>query len=260
MRETWSLAATTRERAAMTGRPAPTVDSYRTRLGPLGVSTSRENVDMSDANGFLLADTAPPRPSAARSSAGTVASVAVQSTTMALEALADTLSTIESRKSDEDASPLLASVATPAVSDSFLPPAFCAMSAAISASVRPDPAPTAEPMASDESATAIASKRMPKRSSCSFLAPTIASSRAAPTPPDPKRTKGTERHSVPVVAAAVAMLARERVKPATTRRFGDSRPSMHRRNAPVSSSRACQAPTSCAEVSLPRAHEKSAAR
>ena len=56
MRVTASWALTTRASAAMTGRPAPTLDSYRTRAGDVGArQSSRKLRKLESANGFLLA-------------------------------------------------------------------------------------------------------------------------------------------------------------------------------------------------------------
>mmetsp|Transcript_14269 Transcript_14269/g.36981 ORF Transcript_14269/g.36981 Transcript_14269/m.36981 type:complete len:246 (-) Transcript_14269:112-849(-) len=80
-RETGSCAALSRCSAAITGSPAPTVDSWRTRcMWRAGVPTRASYVACVPEKGFLFAHTTRLPLSRARLSAGTVSSVAVQST------------------------------------------------------------------------------------------------------------------------------------------------------------------------------------
>eukprot|EP00962_Isochrysis_galbana_P047969 scaffold19864_cov101-Isochrysis_galbana.AAC.2 len=186
---TRSADATTRCRLAMAGRPAPTVDSSRTR-GP--DRPSHASIDA--VTGFLLANTARMSVVAvADSSAGSVASVAVQSTTMA-PAAGPVPSTTSRRNSLADTSAGRASQATPEpLAVASLPPrSLCAIRADSASSLTSAP-PSAGRTTPDESQTASALSRRPYRSACSARDRTMVRRSSAPTPPTPSSTKGTER-------------------------------------------------------------------
>ena len=144
----------------------------------------------SEAKGFLLAETTRPPAAAVASSAGMVSPVAVQSMSMPPSS---GRATWASRKAEVATSADLAVMVTPlsARSASLPPPALCARIAAIASSESSPSVALAMPL---ESHTAFAQKRSPYEVSWSSLAPTMALSSAAPTPPEPRRVKGTLRH------------------------------------------------------------------
>ena len=167
----------------------------------------------SEAKGFLLAETTRPPAATLASSEGMVSPVAVQSMSMPPSS-----SAWASRKVEVATSADLAVMVTPlsARSASLPPPALCARIAAIASSESSPSVALAMPL---ESHTAFAQKRSPYEVSWSSLAPTMALSSAAPTPPEPRRVKGTLRHVCSEAmaqqqrVATQASAARERMQP-----------------------------------------------
>ena len=181
--------------AATTGTPAHTVDSKRTRPGARGPPPRRLKTSSDDANGFLFAEAARSvEPGSAHcSSAGIVASVAVQSTRMQPGWSAPARAATDARKSAELCSDGRAATSSGGdeSSASLPPPALYSISRSSAAS---DNSPE-EPGRStpDESHAPTAVNRSPYRSQCSARPVRTARSSAEPTPPAPKRTKGTLR-------------------------------------------------------------------